>query len=133
MAIYDPPEAPRPHLHRIVRSFGYAFEGLGTIVRTQPNFWVHTVLAVAAIGLGVALRLSPAEFALVILTIALVLVTEAVNTTVEAVCDVVSPGYHPLVKRAKDVAAAAVLIAAVSAVAVALLLFAPRLIALAQS
>jgi diacylglycerol kinase len=86
--------------------------------------------AVLALGLGMALRLSPAELAIVVLTIAFVLVTEAVNTTVETICDVVEPRYHPLVKRAKDIAAAAVLMSAVCAVVVALLLFAPRLIAL---
>jgi diacylglycerol kinase len=76
--------------------------------------------------------LSPAEMALVVLTIALVLVVESINTALEAVCDLVSPGHHVLVKRAKDISAAAVLIAAVAAVAVALLLFGPRLVALVR-
>jgi diacylglycerol kinase len=73
------------------------------------------------------LRLNPAEMALIVLTIALVLIVEAMNTALEAACDLASPGYHPLVKRAKDVSAAAVLIAAVAAVAIAVLLFGPRL------
>ena len=63
-----------------------------------------------------------------VLTIALVLVVEAVNTALETLCDLVSPSYHPLVKRAKDVAAAAVLLAALAAVAIAALLFVPRLL-----
>ncbi len=132
MAIRDPPEIapPPPHAWRIWRSFGYAFAGLGTIVRTQPNFWVHALAAVCAIVLSVALRLSTAEVALVVLTIALVLVIEAVNTTVETMCDLVEPRFNPIVKRAKDISAAAVLIAAAAAVIVALLLFAPRLFAL---
>ncbi len=122
--------APRPHWWRIGRSFGYAFEGVATIVRTQPNFWVHTVAAGVAMALGVVLGLSAAELALIVVAIALVLVAEAINTTVETVCDLVEPRRHPLVKRAKDISAAAVLIAATAAVAVALLLFAPRLMAL---
>ena len=113
-----------------MRSFGYAFEGVATIVRTQPNFWVHSVAAVVALVLSVVLRLSPAEIALVVVMIALVLVTEAVNTAMEAICDVVHPEYDPLIKRAKDVSAAAVLLAACAAVVVALLLFAPRIVAL---
>ena len=98
------------------------------MLRTQPNFWVHLALGVAALGLGVVLRLGAVEFAIIVLTIALVLVLECVNTTLETVCDVVSPTYHPLVKRAKDVSAAAVLISALASVAIAVLLFGPRLL-----
>jgi diacylglycerol kinase len=117
---------------RVARSFGYAFEGLATIVRTQPNFSVHLLAGCAALLLGAVLHLSPAEMALLVLTIALVLIVESVNTALEAMCDLASPGYHPLVKRAKDISAAAVLIAAISAVAIALLLFGPRLATLVR-
>jgi diacylglycerol kinase (ATP) len=145
LALHEPPEAqrtppdagervvaPRPHLWRILRSFGYAFEGLATIVRTQPNFWVHSIAAVLALLLGVVLHLSPGELAVLALTIVVVLVAEAINTVIETICDLVEPRTNPLVKRAKDVSAAAVLIAALGAVGVALLLFAPRLIALGR-
>jgi diacylglycerol kinase len=125
-----PRVAPRPHARRIVRSFGYAFEGLAILLRTQPNFWIHVLAACAALGLGLWLRLSTAELAVLVLTSALVLVVESINTALEALCDLVSPEHHPLVKRAKDVGAAAVLIAAAAAVAVAALLFVPRLAAL---
>jgi diacylglycerol kinase len=110
-----------------VRSFGYAFEGLVTLVRTQPNFRVHLLVACLALGLGIVLGLTPPELALVVLTAAVVLVVEAINTCLETVCDLVSPAYHPLVKKAKDVSAAAVLIAAVASVGVAAALFLPRL------
>jgi diacylglycerol kinase len=111
----------------VVRSFGYAFEGLAAMLRTQPNFVVHVCAAVLALALGLLLRLSPAELALIVLTIALVLVLECVNTALESLSDVVSPDFHPLIKRAKDVSAGAVLIAAIASVAVALLLFVPHL------
>jgi diacylglycerol kinase len=114
-------------LRRVVRSFGYAFEGVALMLRTQPNFLVHLAAAGVALVLGVVLRLSPSELALIVLVIALVLVVECVNTALETLCDLVSPGYHPLVKRAKDISAAAVLIAAIASVAVALLLFVPHL------
>jgi diacylglycerol kinase len=111
----------------VVRSFGYAFEGLAAMVRSQPNFVVHLCAAVVAVTLGVVLRLSPLEIALIVLTIALVLVLECINTALESLSDVASPGFHPLIKRAKDVSAAAVLIAAVASVVIALLLFVPHL------
>jgi len=112
---------------RIPRSFGYAFEGVLAILRSTPNFWVHLVAGALAVAVSVLLSLPPAEIALVVLTIAFVLVIEAFNTALEALADVASPEYHPLVKRAKDISAAAVLIAAVGAVGVAALLWLPRL------
>lgn len=115
-------------VRRVARSFGYAFEGLLAILRTTPNFWVHLVLAAAALLLSLALGLSLAEMALVVLTIALVLTVEAFNTALEALADVASPDYHPLIKRAKDISAAAVLLGAAAAVAIAALLFVPRLL-----
>lgn len=126
----EPSQGSRPglqHLARIVRSFGYAFEGLALIVRTQPNFWVHVSAACAALLLGLVFHLSPIELAIIVLCITLVLVVEAVNSGIETMCDLISPGHHPLIKRAKDISAAAVLIAAGGAVIIALLLFGPRL------
>ena len=111
-----------------MRSFGYAVEGLGVMLRTQPNFLVHLTAAVVVIVLGIVVRLTAAEFALVALTIAVVLVVECLNTAVESMCDLVSPGFHPLVKRAKDVSAAAVLIAAAASVTIAALLFFPHVL-----
>jgi diacylglycerol kinase len=122
--------AQPPKLRRVVRSFGYAFEGLGTMLRTQPNFLVHVTAAVVVVALGVLVHLSLAEFAIVVVTIAVVLIVECLNTALEAVCDLVSPGFHPLVKRAKDVSAAAVLIGAAASVVIAVLLFAPHVAAL---
>jgi diacylglycerol kinase (ATP) len=116
----------------VLRSFGYAFEGLAVMLRTQPNFLVHLSLATVALILALVLHLSPSELALIVLTIALVLVVECLNTALEAVSDLVSPGYHPLIKRAKDVSAAAVLIAAIGAVLIAVLLFVPRLAAMVR-
>jgi diacylglycerol kinase len=114
-------------LRRIARSFGFAFEGLLALLRTTPNFWIHLLAAGGALGLSIVLRLPPSEIAIVVLTIALVLAVEAFNTTLETLCNLVSPEYHPLVKRIKDIAAAAVLISAVAAIVVAILLFVPRL------
>jgi diacylglycerol kinase (ATP) len=127
--VSEPPVlAHPPRLRRILRSFGYALEGLATLLRTQPNFVVHVVLACLAVLVGLLLRLSLTDMAVVVLTIALVLVVESFNTALETLCDLVSPGVHPLIKRAKDVSAAAVLLAALAAAAIAALLFLPRLV-----
>jgi diacylglycerol kinase len=128
----SPAESPfvahAPRLRRIIRSFGYAGEGLALMLRSQPNFLVHVAAAAVALTLAVVLRLSPAELALIVLTIATVLLIECVNTALETLCDLVSPEFHPMIKRAKDISAAAVLISATAAVAVAVLLFLPRLL-----
>jgi diacylglycerol kinase len=115
---------------RRLRSFGYAFDGLRWLVRTQPNFRIHLVIAALTVLVALVLHLSPAEFGLLALTIGLVLALEACNSALEALCDVASPTHHPLIGVAKDVSAAAVLMAALSAVLVGLALFAPRLLSL---
>ena len=120
--------AQPPRVRRVIRSFGYAVEGLAVMLRTQPNFLVHTLAALAALSLGALLGLNALEFAIVVLTIALVMVVECVNTALESLSDLVSPGYHPLVKRAKDISAAAVLIGALGSVAIAILVFGPHLV-----
>ena len=121
------PASPLGGPWRLVRSFGYAWAGLRSVVRTQPNFRIHLLAAALALAVGVVLRLSPPELGLIVLTIAVVLAAEALNTAIEAVCDLVSPAYHPLVKRAKDAAAAGVLITAIGSVIVAVLVFGPHL------
>ena len=115
-------------VRRIGRSFGFAFEGLLVLLRTQPNFWIHLAAAASALALAFLFGLSPVEISILILTIALVLILEAINTVVETICDLVSPSYNPLVKRAKDISAAAVLVSAFAAIGVAAVLFVPRLV-----
>jgi diacylglycerol kinase len=102
-------------------AFGYAFAGLGAAWRTQPNLRIHAAIAVAVLAAGAFLRLSATSWALVALAIALVVGAELANTAIEAVVDLVSPEDHPLAKRAKDVAAAAVLVASAGAVAAGVL------------
>ncbi len=115
-------------LGRVGRSFIFAFAGLAYLVRTQPNFWVH-LMAACCVGVVCALLgLRGAELAVLLLTIGFVLVLEALNTALEALVDLASPEYHPLAKIVKDVAAAAVLIAAITAVLVGLVLLLPRLL-----
>lgn len=108
-------------------SFGYAFAGLWYLLRTQRNAQIHLCLAAMAITLGLALGLARWEWLVLVLTCALVLACEGVNTAIEAVVDLASPGYHQLAKVAKDVAAGTVLLSAICSIVVALLLFVPHL------
>ena len=112
------------------RSFGFAFAGIGHAWRTQPHLRVQAGIGVAAVGLGALLTLTPAEWAVLLGSITLVLVLELLNTVVEAVVDLASPGRHPLAKVAKDVAAGAVLVAAMGSVAIGAALFLPRIVTL---
>jgi diacylglycerol kinase len=109
------------------RSFQFAFAGLATLLRTQPNARIHAVLTLVVVGLGLFLRLTAAEWCWVVLAITMVWVTEALNTSLEFLADAVRPEIHPLVKHSKDVAAGAVLVAAMGAVFIGLLVFGPRL------
>lgn len=108
-------------------SFKYAFAGWWYMLRTQRNAWVHAVVSVAVFGLGLWLGLGRIEWAILLLTITLVWLAEFINTALEAVVDLASPDLHPLAKVGKDVAAAAVLIAAIAAVLIGLLILGPPL------
>ncbi len=114
----------------LIRSFGFAFAGIGAMLRTQRNAQIHTAATVVVALAGLFLGASLGEWIALSLSIALVLALEALNTALEAVVDLVSPQPHPLAKKAKDVAAGAVLIGAVGAALVGCLIFLPKLLAL---
>lgn len=121
------PERPKSALHGRIKSFQYAFEGWLYVLRTQENAWIHAVVSVAVFAMGLWLRISRQEWAILVLTMAAVWMAEFMNTALEAVVDKVSPDFHPLAKIAKDVAAAAVLVGAVAAVLIGLLIMGPPL------
>ena len=122
----DPPQSGRRAASRLA-SFRYAFAGWWYVLRTQRNAWIHAVASVAVFLVALWLGLGRIDWAILILTVAVVWVAEFVNTSVEAVVDLLSPEIHPLAKAAKDIAAAAVLIAALAAVVVGLLVLGPPL------
>lgn len=108
-----------------LKSFTYAIEGIGFMLRTQHNAWLHAVATVAVIVLAVMVDVSASDWRWLIAAMATVWVAETINTAVEYVCDVMSPGYHEAVKRAKDIAAGGVLLAAIGALTIGLLTFWP--------
>lgn len=109
------------------RSIGFACQGIGVLLRTQPNAWVHAAATLAVVALGAYIHVSRLEWALLALAIGAVWAAEALNTGIEFVVDLVSPDHHELAGKAKDVAAAGVLLASIAAVLVGLLVFAPYL------
>lgn len=121
------PLSPRRPSPSRAASFRFAFNGLGHVLRTQPNTWIHAAATVGAIGLGLWLGLNRTEWAVLALTIGMVWTAELFNTALEAIVDLASPEIHPLARIGKDVGAAAVLIAAIISVVVGLVLFGPPL------
>ncbi len=113
--------------HWAPKSFSFAFEGLKSASKNEPNLRIHLLFAVIVISLGLVLKLKALEFAIIILTISLVITLELINTMLEALVDLVSPEIRPAAKLAKDVAASAVLVSAITSIIVGLLIFLPRL------
>lgn len=112
---------------RIVRSFYFAIVGLGFLLRSQRNARIELVMGAIACGIAAWVRISRVEWAILVFTIALVLILEGLNTAIEAAVDLAMPRVHPLAKNAKDLAAGMVLIAAMASLAVGLLILGPPL------
>lgn len=110
-----------------LQSFGHAFRGWWYVLRTQRNAWIHAVITLIVVALGLWLGLSARDWVMLIMAILLVWMAEFLNTAIEAVVDLASPAKHPLAKVGKDVGAAAVLIAALGAVLIGLLILGPPL------
>jgi diacylglycerol kinase (ATP) len=110
-----------------IAAFGHAFRGWGHVLKTQQNAWIHSLIASIVIAMGLWLGLSAGDWAILVLTIAMVFTAEFINTAIEAVVDLASPTHHPLAKVGKDVGAGAVLVAALAAIVVGLLILGPPL------
>ena len=113
----------RSRLH----AFRHAFRGLWYVIKTQRNAWIHAVITILVVALSLWLGLSTLEWVGLILTIAFVWMAEIINTALEAVVDLASPQQHPLARVGKDVGAAAVLIASLTAALVGFLILGPAL------
>lgn len=124
------PTQPKTAWGRFIAGFGYAFKGIGYTIRTQRNMRIHMTIGLVAVVVGLLLRISALEFALLFVTMICVFIAEMFNTAIELCVDLASPQYHPLAKIAKDVAAGAVLVSAILAVLVGMCIFLPHLWAL---
>jgi diacylglycerol kinase (ATP) len=110
----------------IIESFNYAIEGVIHVLRTHRNMRIHFAAAVAVIVIAAAVGVSKLELIALLISIAFVLVAEMINSAVEGAIDAATTSFDPMAKLAKDIAAGAVLIAAVNAVAVGYLVFAGK-------
>ena len=108
---------------RLLDSFNYAFEGIIHVLRTQRNMRIHFTLAAVVLVIAIVENVSKIELIALLLAIAFVLIAEMINTAIEGAIDVATSSFDPMAKLAKDIAAGAVLIAAINAVAVGYLVF----------
>ena len=111
-----------------LKSFTYAFAGFAFMLRTQHNAWLHLLATFAVVALGFVLGVSADAWRWLILAIVLVWLAETVNTAFEHLCDVVQPEFHASVQRAKDIAAAAVLVCAIASAFIGAITFAPYIL-----
>jgi diacylglycerol kinase (ATP) len=111
------------YLQRRMSSFACAIKGVAFLIRSQPHARIHLVATLATFALGIGLNLKRLEWCLLIIAVMVVWIAEGMNTALEAIADAVHPDHHPLIGRAKDVAAAAVLIAATGAILIGILIF----------
>lgn len=115
-------------LKKRLRSFVYAFNGLKVLFREEHNARIHLVVAVCVIAAGSFFSISAVEWLAVTLSIGAVFSAELFNSAIEHLADYVAPEKHDKIKKVKDMAAAAVLVFALSAVIVGCLVFIPKLI-----
>ena len=113
---------------KLSKSFRYAFEGIFTCIRHERNMKIHCVMAVLVVIGGFVLHISQIEWFICLILFGLVMSLEMVNTAIEATVDLVTQERTPLAKKAKDVAAGAVLISAIMAAIIGCIIFIPKLI-----
>lgn len=116
-----------------IRSFGFAWDGIKFLIRTQPNAWIQLTVAILVIAASFFFKVSNLEWIAILLCIGGVIALEAVNTAIEKLCDTLHPEIHEGIKHTKDLGAGAVLIMSIIAVSVGLLIFAPRIIQLVEN
>jgi diacylglycerol kinase (ATP) len=112
---------------KFIKSFKYAHAGASHAIRTQRNLWIHFAAGILVLCLALFLKVPRTELSILILAIFGVIVAEMVNTALEAMVDILSPEFRAEAALAKNVAAAAVLLAAMGALIIGGLIFMPRL------
>jgi len=114
----------------LISSFRFAILGILSAFRSERNMWIHLTASVLAILVGILLKIQPFEWGLIIFSIALVITTELINTTLEYLVNLIKKERNESVRRIKDISAAAVLIAALAAAAIGWIVFFPKILVL---
>ena len=115
-------------IHSRLKSFKYSFAGVIDFFKTEHNAWLHLLATICVIILAVILEVTRTEAIALIIVVAFVWVSEMLNTCIEKAMDLISEEYHPKIKVIKDLAAGAVLIAAIAALLTGILVFVPKFI-----
>ncbi|MDI1297865.1 diacylglycerol kinase family protein [Methylotenera sp.] len=116
---------PSFSIKKRLKSFSYALDGIQFMLKTQHNAWIHLAITMLTTSLGLIKNINTNDWRWLVVAIALVWFAETINTAFEFLCDVVSPDLHHSVKKAKDIAAGAVLICAIGAAILGILIFLP--------
>ncbi|MBI1837481.1 MAG: diacylglycerol kinase family protein [Flavobacteriia bacterium] len=106
-----------------IKSFKYALKGIQTMFQTEHNSWIHLFTAILVSIAGIFFEINFSEWCFLILAIGFVFMTEIINTAIEKLTDLVSPNYHPLAQKVKDLAAGGVLIASFTALLIGVFIF----------
>lgn len=109
------------------KSFKYALEGIVLVLKTQQNAWIHAIATLLVLALGVFFTLTATEWLLLVLSICSVWVAESFNTALEFLADTITKDFHPLIKKAKDASAGAVLISSIGSAIIGFIIFVPKL------
>ncbi|HUH17778.1 diacylglycerol kinase family protein [Albibacterium sp.] len=117
----------KPPKSSLYQGFSYAISGIVSTIKSELHFKIHVLAALLAVSAGIFLQIETHEWLWITLSIAIVMVAELLNTSIESLSNIVSPDYHPLIKKTKDAAAGAVLIAALFALICGLIIFIPHL------
>lgn len=118
----------KEYFRKRLDSFKYAFRGIGFLIGDTPNAVIHVVMAIFALLFGLYFKIATWEWISIIIAIGLVIGLEAVNTSIEKMADIITTDHNEDIKKIKDIAAAAVLVAAIMALIVGVVIFVPKII-----
>lgn len=118
----------KPRQHKESASFAAAFKGLYVLITSERHVIVHVIIMALVIIAGFILNISNIEWLVLCLTFGLVICFEAINTAIEKLCDTLHPDYNPSIGKVKDIAAGAVLFAAILAVVIGCIIFIPKIL-----
>lgn len=113
-------------LKKRIQSFKFAFNGIWLLIQSELNFKIHLAFTLLVLAGGFFFKVNTTEWCLLLLAVGMVLMAEGMNTAIEFLTNLVSPDYHELAGKTKDVAAGAVLITAICAAAIGFLIFLPK-------
>lgn len=115
-------------LKKETRSFKNAFKGIAFFLKSETHAKIHLIVAFIVIAAGFVLKINLTEWCIIIISIGFVLTSEAINTAIEKIIDLVSPEYNKIAGIVKDIAAGAVLISSITVAVVGLIIFLPKII-----